>query len=101
MGDHAGVDVDIRRLLKLVPSLMFQANDLKRAAGSLSGVVADTGRPDSDQMGHFGPDEIGGAVRVVADALVTDAGSVSACAKGYSDSDSRAGQAFQAITVGG
>jgi len=89
MGEYTKIDVDVSRLPELTRKLAELAGEMRRLSNALAGVVADTGRDDSDQMGRLGPAGIGSVVELLHTAVSSDSDSVQACAVDYAAADGR------------
>jgi len=89
MGEYTKIDVDVSRLPELAQKLTDLAGEMRQLSSGLAGVVADTGRDDSDQMGRLGPAGIGSVVELLHTAVTTDSDSVRACAIDYAECDMR------------
>lgn len=81
------LQADPPRLRAFSQTLTELSAQVEALAGQSDAVVADTGRADSDIMGHNGPADVAGKLREVRDRLQADSGRVSTCATQYEEAD--------------
>ncbi|OLF19302.1 hypothetical protein [Actinophytocola xanthii] len=82
-----GFECDLSVLRQLTGQLTEHGGAAGSVADSLGAVTADTGRPDSDEMGRIGPGAVADLVAKLRDQLVDDSGGVDACAVLYQETD--------------
>ena len=87
MGDHDEVHADPEQLQAFSQTLTDLSAQVEALAAGSDLVVANTGRPDSDIMGHNGPADVAKKLREVRDQLKADSGRVASCAAQYAETD--------------
>jgi hypothetical protein len=87
VGDSDEVHADPERLRTFSQTLTDLSAQVEALAAQSDAVVADTGRADSDIMGHNGPADAAKKLREIRDKLKADSGRVSTCAAQYDETD--------------
>ncbi len=89
MSDNSGFSVDVDELRSFSGVLARLAERAKALAATLAGVTADTGRPDSDQMGRLGPTDASEVIGGICDEMTDDTALIARRADLYEEIDAR------------
>jgi hypothetical protein len=84
MGDNDGFACDLSALRQLIGQLGEHAGAAGSLSETLGSITANTGRPDSDEMGRIGPGAAADLLGALRGELTDDSGKVDACAALYS-----------------
>jgi hypothetical protein len=97
MGGMDGFTCDLSALRQLTGQLSEHAGEAASLADTLGAITADTGRPDSDEMGRIGPGTVAELVGTLRGQLTDDSGAVDACAVLYGETDEGNNQRFSTL----
>lgn len=97
MSQTEGLQVRTPRLTQFGGELETWADQARAIGQTLGGVLADTGRPDSDEAGRLAAQAAAEVLATQATALTTNGGHVRICATNYASCDLFLSEEYAAV----